>query len=254
MSVLEIQDSNNFCSSKCRLSLPIPTDMFILDQAFHLKIPYYSKTHLIFLQTAKAWQASRSQWEEKLSELLVTSMIEVLSRRPLLGVREITVSYYQSHKIVKAAEKSKCRIKKFTVSQNPCDHDPRKKRSLKMEFNNLSCFSLSCLLIDWCGKKWEAEAQGSQVLLWRAGVRIQAQMKRTQFRIQHNQSPCQQGWHILGKMKDHTIGGEWKCKRKCSCKAKACCDCWCQLSTWQSLDLPSGWASVHASVGLSCLG
>lgn len=62
----------------------------------------------------------------------MASMIEILSRRHLLGVREITGSVYHSHKIVKAIEKRKYGGKKFTVSQNPYGQDTRVRRSVTM--------------------------------------------------------------------------------------------------------------------------
>ena len=49
----------------------------------------------------------------------MASMIEILNRRHLVSVREITVSYYWSHTIVKAIEKRKYEVKNFTVSQKP---------------------------------------------------------------------------------------------------------------------------------------
>lgn len=73
-------------------------------------------------------------------------MIEILSRRHMVDVRETTVSFYRSHPIVKAMEKSKYGVKTFTVSQNPYGQDAR-IRSMKIEFNDLSCFPIE-LLID----------------------------------------------------------------------------------------------------------
>ena len=57
-------------------------------------------------------------------------MIEILNRRHLLSVREITVSFYQSRTIVKATEESKYGVKIFIVSRNPYDQDARVRRRM----------------------------------------------------------------------------------------------------------------------------
>lgn len=84
-----------------------------------------------------------------------------------------------------------------------------------MEFNNLSCFSLELLIGGLVGKEMRGRGTRRTGAALEGRSEVQVQMKRTKFRIQHNWSPCEQGWHILGKKKGHTVGGELKCRQKC---------------------------------------